>query len=223
MHEKKEKQRIEKEPFFFLLYNLIMDRILCRVSWAFAPLYWLNRLFTLSGMLFRLCINEYQKRIFASCGTGVRLHGKVTVTGKDRLTIGKNVHINSNAYIRAEGGVSIGDNVHISRNLVLYSMSHEYEADYLPYNHEKRLRETRIGRNAWIGMNVVISPGADIGEGAIIGIGSVVSGDVPPMAIVGAVPPAVLKSRDKEKYDVADGNNAYSGVNGYPNSFLNEE
>jgi len=58
-----------------------------------------------------------------------------------------------------------------------------------------------IGENVWIGTHVLILPGAEIGEGAVIGAGTVVSGVIPPMAVVGGNPAKVIKYRDRETYE----------------------
>lgn len=207
-------------PWRYRLYNGLMDRVVARLGLLCAPAYYLARAVSIGRAVFFTCVNEFQKTRIGTCGRGVRLHGRVRITGASRLSLGSNVHINDNAFIRAEGGVSIGDNVHISRNLVLYSMSHEYEGALLPYDHSLRERGVVIGRNAWIGMNVVIAPGSVIGEGAIIGIGAAVSGRVEPLAIVGAVPPAEIKRRQASHYRALDDQRQYSGASGYRNQEL---
>jgi len=55
--------------------------------------------------------------------------------------------------------------------------------------------DTKIGDGAWIGMRSMIMPGVTIGEGAVIAANSVVTRDVPPYAIVGGSPAAVIKYR----------------------------
>ena len=65
-------------------------------------------------------------------------------------------------------------------------------------------------------MNVCIAPGTEIGEGAIIGMGSVVSGHVPPLAIVGSQKWRILDYRDKEHYEMLESKKAYGGRDGVP-------
>lgn len=61
------------------------------------------------------------------------------------------------------------------------------------------LREPRnyviIGNDVTIGANVIVLPGVKIGDGAIVGAGSVVTGNVPPFAVVAGVPAKVFKFR----------------------------
>lgn len=55
--------------------------------------------------------------------------------------------------------------------------------------------DTRVGNDVWIGYNATILPGVTIGDGAVIGSMSVVTGDVPPYAIVGGNPAKVIRKR----------------------------
>jgi acetyltransferase-like isoleucine patch superfamily enzyme len=57
------------------------------------------------------------------------------------------------------------------------------------------VRETVIGKRAFIGVNSTILPGVRVGEKAIVGAGSVVSKDVPPGATVAGVPARLIRSR----------------------------
>lgn len=155
------------------------------------------------------------------CGYGAGFYGRLFLTGAGNVTIGNNVHIGDNAFIRGEGGLEIGDNTHISRNLVLYTINHRYDGKRLPYDEEMVAEPVRIGRNVWIGMNVCIAPGTTIGNGAIIAMGSVVSGEIPPLAIVGNQKWRFLGHRDQEHYRDRDEKGAYGGPDGVP--FLSEQ
>ena len=64
------------------------------------------------------------------------------------------------------------------------------EAGDLPYK-----GDTTIGHDVWIGFEATIMPGVNVGHGAIIASKSVVTGDVPPYAVVGGNPAKVIKSR----------------------------
>jgi len=55
--------------------------------------------------------------------------------------------------------------------------------------------DTRVGNDVWIGYAATIMPGVTIGDGAVIGSMSVVTGDVPPYAIVGGDPARVIRHR----------------------------
>ena len=54
-------------------------------------------------------------------------------------------------------------------------------------------RPIRIARNVWIGFGACVLPGVRIGEGAVVGARSVVTGDVPPGAVVAGNPARVVR------------------------------
>jgi acetyltransferase-like isoleucine patch superfamily enzyme len=157
--------------------------------------------------------SEWRKKL-KQCGVGLHVNGKIEMSGERNVEIGSNVHIGNNAFIRGNGGLVIGDNTHISRNLVLYTVNHQYEGKLLPYDNQQVAKPVVIGRNVWIGMNVCIAPGTKIGDGAIIGMGAVVSGEVPPLSIVGNQKFRILGYRDPGHYEQLDKSEAYGGVNG---------
>jgi virginiamycin A acetyltransferase len=57
------------------------------------------------------------------------------------------------------------------------------------------VRDTVIGHDVWIGHDAAIMPGVRIGAGAIVAAASVVARDVPPYAVVGGNPAAVIRTR----------------------------
>jgi virginiamycin A acetyltransferase len=58
--------------------------------------------------------------------------------------------------------------------------------------------DTVVGNDVWIGYGATIMPGVTIGDGAIVATGTVVTKDVPPYAIVGGNPAAILRHRFDE-------------------------
>lgn len=139
---------------------------------------------------------------------------KHLITGYENIEIGENVHINNNAFIRGEGGLFIGDNTHISRNLVLYTINHDFKGGLIPYNNQLLKKPVTIGSNVWIGMNVCITPGTTIGEGCIIGMGTVVSGEIPPLTIIGSQKWRTIGVRDVGRYNYLVGNQMFGGIDG---------
>ena len=55
--------------------------------------------------------------------------------------------------------------------------------------------DTIVGNDVWIGHEATIMPGVRIGDGAIIAAKSVVTGEVPPYAVVGGNPSRTLRKR----------------------------
>jgi len=110
------------------------------------------------------------------------------------------VSIGKNAYFNCTGGVEIGEHTIMSRDVVIYSYDHNFqESTLLPFDDGVIERPVVIGKYVWIGMRVTIAPGTEIGDGAIIGIGCVVSGHVPPNAIVVSAKTRIVGARDDEK------------------------
>lgn len=203
-------------PYIILAGDWLFERVLRPMRLLLWPVWAIERVGALVITGFWLLRNEFLKSHFGACGTGVRLHGPLTVTHPRGLRLGCNVHINRHALIRAEGGVSIGDNCHIARNLVVYSMNHDFGGELLPYDHRALPKPVEIGRNVWIGINVTIAPGSRIGEGAIIAMGAVVAGQVPARAIVASPKAAVMRMRDAAHYEALNAAGRFSGMAGYP-------
>ncbi|MFZ5562587.1 MAG: acyltransferase [Thermodesulfobacteriota bacterium] len=199
--------------------NFIFDRVFTKIWWLFLPFKLATTLLNWLSTATWLLSNEYIKHTLGSCGHGVRIHGRIHLTGAKHIHIGDNVHINDNAFFRGQGGLWIGNNTHISKNLVVYTTNHQYQGSLLPYDEQKILKPVKIGTNVWIGTNVCIVPGVTIGDGAIIGMGVVVSQDVPPLAIIGAPVYRSLKMRDKKHYDDLVRLGAYGGMSGYKQGY----
>ncbi|MEB3168772.1 MAG: hypothetical protein VKK97_08575 [Synechococcaceae cyanobacterium] len=53
-----------------------------------------------------------------------------------------------------------------------------------------------IGSDAWIAARAVLAPGSRIGAGAVVTLGAVVSGHVPPGAIIGGHSAVLVGSRN---------------------------
>lgn len=147
-------------------------------------------------------------------GADLRINGEIKVTHPRAMVIGNNVHIGDNGYFYSRSGVTIGDNTHISRNLTLYTSSHQYQGQCLPYDSNFIDKPVIIGANVWIGMNVNILPGVSIGDGAIIGMGATIEKNVPKGAIVTSAEQRIIRYRDEIHYNLLLEKNAIGGVNG---------
>ncbi|MBT3591003.1 MAG: acyltransferase [Candidatus Marinimicrobia bacterium] len=174
-------------------------------------LYFLNKV--KNKLIHSYLANKYSSSS-KSIGINVRFNGISKITGLNNLDIGNNVHIGENAFFKAEGGLSIGDNTHFARNVVIYTHSHNYEGERLPYDDTFRFKKVSIGKNVWIGINVTILPGTTIGDGAIIGAGATISGQIAPMEVIGAKVGEKIKSRDKNHYENLESAKQYGAKNG---------
>jgi acetyltransferase-like isoleucine patch superfamily enzyme len=147
-------------------------------------------------------------------GENVTINGIIHISDPDYVVIGNNVHIGNNAYFKTSGGLIIGDNTHISRNVTIYTQSHDYEGERIPYDDKLILDSVVIGKNVWIGMNVTIAPGVKVGDGAIIAIGAVIASDVPSCSIVGMQKYRFLKSRNIDHYNLLTEKKQFGGISG---------
>ncbi len=117
-----------------------------------------------------------------------------TDCGKN-IKLGRNVFINSGCRFQDQGGITIDDGALIGHNAVLATLNHNPD----PAKRNNLLpAPIHIGKNVWFGANVTVLPGVTIGDNAIIAAGAVVTRDVEPNTVVGAVPAKVLKKLAEE-------------------------
>jgi acetyltransferase-like isoleucine patch superfamily enzyme len=126
-----------------------------------------------------------------------------------RASVGEFTLMNGSRLI-CDSQIAIGDYCLISWNTVLMDT---YRAPVSPAERRLLLEETArafprrveateparpiaIGNGVWIGFDSVVLPGVRIGDGAIVGARSVVTGDVPPYAIVAGNPARVIRQLD---------------------------
>jgi len=115
------------------------------------------------------------------------------------VLIGSHVRIHSQAFI-PEFSI-LEDDAWIGPNVVFTNALHPQ----CPMA-KQCLKGPRIRRGAKIGANATLVPDIEIGAGALVGAGSVVTGDVPPGAVVAGNPARVIKSIDQLRcpYDLID-------------------
>lgn len=180
--------------------------------------YFLGRIASYSIISINRLAADYRRTVLRTklghVGSGGALGDNLQISAPDKVWLGNNVHIGRDGWIRAEGGLTIGDNTHISRNVTIYTVNHDYRGSRLPYDEKLVCKPVVIGENVWIGMNVSIAPGTTIGEGAIIALGACVSGEVPPLVIVGQPSWRILGRRDSEYYWLLKNAKQFGGPDG---------
>lgn len=128
-------------------------------------------------------------------GEGSMVTAPLQMVCADRVSIGKNVFINSNFLAMARGGITIEDDVLIAANVSLISNNHDpYERQVLT------CKPVVIKKGAWIGAGATVLPGVRVGAYAIVGAASVVTHDVPDYAVVVGNPAKVVKMLDAAKF-----------------------
>ncbi|RLA64061.1 MAG: acyltransferase [Epsilonproteobacteria bacterium] len=160
--------------------------------------------------------HRWLKSSLKSCGTDVFFGGWLRISDPGKVELGDRVSIGNNAFISSEGGLSVGDNTRIAPNVVIYTYNHNCVGDLLPHDEKLLLKPVRIGRNVWIGSNVKLVPGVTVGDGAVVGMGTVVTGDVPPLAVVGNQRMRVINHRDEKHYNELDNAHRYMWTDSNP-------
>ena len=114
----------------------------------------------------------------------------------ERITIGKNVYINSDLLAMAFGGIKIEDDVTIAANVQLLTNNHDlYDRPVL------FCKPVQICKGAWIGAGATILPGVRIGRYAVIGAAAVVTKDVPDYAVAVGNPARVIKMLEADRLE----------------------
>jgi len=109
----------------------------------------------------------------------------------DQTFIENDVHIGDRVTIKCGvqlwDGITIEDDVFIGPNAT-------FTNDPYPRSkrHSRQIVRTIVRKGASIGANATLMPGITVGQQAMIGAGSVVTGDVPPLAIVTGNPARIV-------------------------------
>lgn len=106
------------------------------------------------------------------------------------IDIGDEVSVNYGTSLSARRGIRIGNRSKIGPYCILADSELPLPLD-APSGNPARAIE--IGHDVWLGGRVTVLPGTRIGSGAVVSAGSVVSGDVPPNAVVAGNPARVLR------------------------------
>lgn len=132
--------------------------------------------------------------------SNVKLGKNVRLAFPHLITLGDHSYIGDDSFIQAQGGVVVGNHSILGSRVVILSVNHNFEnPTSLPYDQGEIYGPVHIGEYVWIGMGSMICPGVTIGDAAVTLMGAVVTRDVPPMAIVGGNPAAIVGKRDEKK------------------------
>jgi len=89
--------------------------------------------------------------------------------------------------------ISTGSDVSIGPEAAILTLGHDPQSP----DFADRGGDVVIGNRVWIGYRAILLPGITIGEGAVVGAGAVVTGDVPPFAIVTGNPARKIGDRER--------------------------
>ncbi|WP_180116273.1 DapH/DapD/GlmU-related protein [Acinetobacter sp. YH12140] len=111
-----------------------------------------------------------------------------------KVSIGKDVSINSKSYINGCGGVSIGDNTRIGTQSIIIASNHKFgEPDVLVKDAITK-QGVRLGQNIWLGARVTVLDGVKIPSDSVIGACSLVSKPLPESGVYVGIPSKKIKS-----------------------------
>ncbi len=132
-------------------------------------------------------------------------------TNEDIIEIGRDTYGTINTISNGtQGKLRIGSYCSIAKD-VMFVLNNEHSLDTLstfPFKsitlhgniHEAESKGgITVHDDVWIAYGATIMDGVTIGQGAVVAAGAVVTKDVPPYAIVGGVPAAVIRYRFNEK------------------------
>jgi acetyltransferase-like isoleucine patch superfamily enzyme len=131
------------------------------------------------------------------------VHRGLEVRDPWNIEVGEGTVIGFDCILDGRSGITIGSNVNLSSEAALWTRQHDHRDPEFGTVGGPIV----VGDRAWISFRATILPGARIGEGAIVAAGAVVTGDVPPYAIVAGVPAATVGERKPQAltYQLRDG------------------
>ncbi len=118
---------------------------------------------------------------FFSCGSNLRVFGKVTVKDPNTITIGKDVKLNDGCKLLGRTGstITIGDRVTLSSNVTILSSGYDINEWIINKKKKHVLMNTYIGDDVWICANSTIVGDVKItGKFVVIAAGSVVTENI---------------------------------------------
>lgn len=145
-------------------------------------------------------------------GEGSKIVQGVLLSSKSKIEIGRYTTINgpNTDAIAGINTIKIGSFCSIARNVSIQEFNHDFNnftTSFIKQNLTGKIAlDTKtskgdiiIENDVWIGTHCVILSGAHIGTGAVVAANSVVSGVIPPYAIVAGSPAKVIKYRFNEE------------------------
>lgn len=130
-----------------------------------------------------------------SLDDGVVLLAVGAGTGKKKIRIGENTHVNRNSFIDAADDIRIGRNVTIGPNCYITDHDHGTQAGRLILEQPLISTATMICDGVRLGAGVTVVKGVTIGANSVVAPGSIVTRDLPPDVMAGGRPASAMKKR----------------------------
>ena len=138
----------------------------------------------------------YLRLFGASIGKGTAINRGTGVWSIPYLVIGDRVSIGFRCLLDARAAIAIGDDVVIASDTHIIAGGHDFNHPNFPPA-PNPLDPVVIDDYVWIGSRAMIMP-CLLGRGAVVAAHAVVTGEVPPLAVVGGVPAKVISQRNPE-------------------------
>lgn len=134
-------------------------------------------------------------RLFDQASTDINIEKGAWFGSGKGLRIGARSGVGLDCIIM--GPVSLGADVMMGPRCMLVSWGHNTDDLEVPMSRQGmgKAAAITVQDDVWLGAHVIILPGVTVGTGAIVAAGSVVTKDVPPYAVVGGNPAAVVRYR----------------------------
>ena len=140
-----------------------------------------------------------------SLGSNIRIDSFTTIIANEgNLVIGNNVHIGSHSHILCTGGVRIGSHCTFSQGVKIYSQTDDYLGNYPAgiFNKNKKKyyskSEVFIDDYNLIGSSTVILPGVKITKGCSIGALTLINRDIKKLGVYAGIPYKKIKNKKKK-------------------------
>lgn len=158
--------------------NIILDFILMLLRFAG----------NVPSHLFRIALYRVSG---ITIGKGARIHMWANFFEPRNIVIGEDTIIGDHAFLDGRDRLSIGNHSDIASQVSIYNSEHAIDSE----DFHAVTAPVIIEDYVFIGPRVIILPGVTVGKGAVVGAGAVVTKDIPPFAVVGGVPAAVIGKR----------------------------
>jgi acetyltransferase-like isoleucine patch superfamily enzyme len=116
----------------------------------------------------------------------------------DRLTIHPSANVSDALFNTESGRIVVGEQAFFGFRVLILTGTHDVHArgvarrDSVP----PAGRDITIENGAWVASGAIVLGPCTIGESAVVAAGAVVTGDVPPLVVVGGVPASVIRRLD---------------------------
>jgi len=129
------------------------------------------------------------KILATSIGRDVISYGRFSVVNAVNLKIGESTTINEGVHINCRDKVTIGKDVHIPTNVQIHTGKLILKQN--PRFHSKE--QIIIKDNVWLATNVVVLSSVTIGENSVIGASCVITKDIPSNSLVMGIPAKIIR------------------------------